>query len=313
MKVLLSSARIAGALLVILATFALLVRQPVWSGLSYRPRQRADPEALKRHVTFLCDQTSPRDSDHPENLDRAATYLARELAASGARIAEQPYTVRGKTYRNVIGSFGPPGAHPLVVGAHYDSFGDFGPNPGADDNASGTAGLLEIARLLNGQTLRRSVELVAYSTEEPPYFASPHMGSAIHARALRAAGRTPSGMVCLEMIGCFTEKQTWPSALLRILFPSDGRFIAIVGRWPDRGLARQMKRAFRGASGVAAVSYNGPAISGSDASDQRNYWAEGFPAVMVTDTAFLRNPRYHTADDRPETLDYRRMAQWSCT
>jgi hypothetical protein len=119
-------------------------------------------------------------------------------------------------------------------------------------------------------------------------------------------------MICLEMIGCFTERQPWPSALLRLLFPNDGEFIAVVGRWPDRALARQLKSAFRGAAGVTAVSYSGPAISGSDASDQRSYWnewPEGIPAVMVTDTAFLRNPRYHTPDDRPDTLDYRRMAQ----
>jgi Zn-dependent M28 family amino/carboxypeptidase len=309
MKLLRSLLRIAVVLLLILGGAALLVRQPVFTSLPDRLRNHADPAALRRHVEFLCNQASPRDSDHPENLDRAARYLTAALARSGARVSEQAYEARGKTYRNVIARLGPDGAHPLVVGAHYDSFGDFGLNPGADDNASGASALPEIARLLSGLPLRQPVELVAYSTEEPPYFASEHMGSAVHARSLRREGRAPTGMICLEMIGTYKERQPWPSALLRWLYPGDGRFLAVAGRFEDRHLARQFKRGFRGAGTLRAVSYTGPEIPGFDASDHRSYWAEGFQAIVVTDTAFLRNPNYHTPDDRPETLDYRRMAQ----
>jgi len=217
-------------------------------------------------------------------------------------------------YRNIVGRLAPAGDGAgatlarIVVGAHYDAFGEFGQNPGADDNASGTAGLLEVARVLGRQRLRHPLELVAFTTEEPPYFASPAMGSARHADALRSHQVRVEGMLCLDMIGFYTPRQVWPSPLFRLLYPSSGEFVAVVGRWSDRALARPVRRAIQGAGGVEAYSYSGPAIAGMDASDQRSYWAHGFPAVMITDTAFLRNPNYHAPGDTPETLDYRRMA-----
>jgi Zn-dependent M28 family amino/carboxypeptidase len=262
---------------------------------------------LRRDVAFLTGEVSPRDSDHPENLDRAAAYLRGQFAAGGARVTAPSFQVRGRTYRNVVASFGPESGPLLVVGAHYDSFGGFGANPGADDNASGTAGLVEIARLLAGRRLDRRVDLVAFANEEPPYFGSAQMGSAVHARSL--AGRNVRGMICLEMIGYFTPRQPAPSWIFRFLYPDRGNFIAVAGRWADRDLTREVKRAMRGSSDLPVVSFTAPRSAGLDASDQINYWDRGIPAVMVTDTADIRNPHYHSRFDTADSLDYARMAR----
>jgi Zn-dependent M28 family amino/carboxypeptidase len=292
------------ALLLVLA--AVLIRQPVPGSASFLSRERADPARLRRHVEFLTVEAAPRDSDHPESLDKAAAYLHDQFSRAGARVSEQPFTARGKTYRNVIASFGPDGGPLLIVGAHYDAFGDFGANPGADDNASGTAGLLELSRLLKGRSLDHGVVLAAYSTEEPPFFASPKMGSAVHARSVEASH--VRGMICLEMIGYFQEEQPWPHWFLRLLYPDRGDFIAVAGRWSDRTLAREVKRAMRGAETVPVYSFTAPRSAGLDASDQLSYWDRGISAVMVTDTAFVRNAGYHTPADTAATLDYDRMA-----
>lgn len=288
---------------------AVLLTQPTFGAAPWRGAARAEAGRLRRHVEFLTRDAAPRDSDHPESLDRAAAYIRSGFAESGARVEEQAWTARGKTYRNVIASFGPADGPRLVVGAHYDAFGDFGANPGADDNASGTAGLLELARLLAARPPAARVDLVAYANEEPPYFASPWMGSAVHARSL--SGKAVRGMICLEMIGYFVPEQPWPSALLRLLYPDRGDFIAVVGRWDDRALTRAVKRAMRGAAPVPEVpvhSFTGPRGADIDASDQRSYWDAGIPAVMITDTSFLRNPSYHSPGDTADTLDYERMA-----
>jgi hypothetical protein len=284
----------------------LLLRQPTLGRLDRGVAATADPEELRRHVDVLTVRYSPRDSDHPENLSAAADYIAHEMGRHAEDVSRQTYRIRGIEYANVIARFGDAGA-PLVVGAHYDSFGDFGENPGADDNASGTAGLLELVRLASVSPPSVPVEFVAYSTEEPPYFGSSSMGSAVHAHSLVEGGGAPTGMICLEMIGYFSEKQPWPHWFLSILYPDHGGFIGVAGGWADRKLARYVKNAFRGASSLPIYSFTGPSEM-IDASDQRSYWVHGWPAVMVTDTAFVRNPNYHSPDDTADTLDYERMA-----
>lgn len=295
----------AAVLLLLFGLAAWAVTQPTFGSLPAWDGPHADPERLRRHVEFLTTEASPRDSDHPENLDKAADYIRARFAETGARVRDQAFEVRGKVYRNVIASFGPATGPLLVIGAHYDSFGDFGLNPGADDNASGTAGLLELARLLDGRALAHRVELVAYANEEPPYFGSPWMGSAVHAKSVK--DQDVRGMICLEMIGYFTDEQPWPHWFLGLLYPDRGDFIAIAGRWSDRELARRLKKSIRG-SGFPAHSFTAPRSAGLDGSDQINYWDLGIPAVMVTDTSFVRNPHYHTPGDTAETLDYERMA-----
>lgn len=284
------------------------LRQPTLTDLPFRGATRSDARRLKDHVVFLTRDVTPRSAAHPENLDRAASYIAERFRIAGGRTHIQAFRARGKTYRNVVAEFGPakPSAPVLVVGAHYDTFGETGSLPGADDNASGTAGLLELARLLGSHRVSTPVLLVAYTTEEPPFFGSDEMGSAIHAASLAAARRPVSGMICLEMIGYFSADQAWPNWLFAMMYPSNGDFIGVTGGWSDRQLARAVKRAVAGTSDLRVVSYSG-ARSTSDASDHRNYWAHGWRAVMVTDTAFLRNPNYHTKRDTADTLDYDKM------
>jgi hypothetical protein len=292
------------------AALFIALRQPTLTSLPFRGAERADPERLRQHVLFLTNDVRPRGASHPENLDRAAQYIARSFRAAGGITSIQTYNARRNQYSNVIARYGPsdPRSPMLIIGAHYDAFADTGDLPGADDNASGTAGLLELARLLGTQEVQVPVMLVAYSTEEPPFFGSDEMGSAVHAASLRADGQLVRGMICLEMIGYFSKEQSWPNALFEMLYPTTGNFIGVVGGWDDRVLAKFVKRAMVGAGGIRVVSFSGPRET-SDASDQRNYWSHGWNAVVITDTAFLRNPNYHTRNDTAETLDYTRMAR----
>jgi Zn-dependent M28 family amino/carboxypeptidase len=167
--------------------------------------------------------------------------------------------------------------------------------------------------MLARERLSHRVELVAFALEEMPFFGTGAMGSAVHAASLRASGRRVRAMICLEMLGCFDDRrgsQRFPFPLLRLFYPSRGNFIAVVGNAGGIGIVRRVKRSMRAGSNLPVHSINAPAIvPGVDLSDHRSYWREGFPAVMITDTAFYRNDRYHSAADTPETLDYPRMAE----
>lgn len=299
----LSLLRVTVAVAILVLAGAALIVQPVLGSYALAGTERAQPERLRADVTTLTTDFRPRSGDHPERLEAAAAYIERAFRDTGARVTSQPFTARKNSYRNVIARFGPDAGPLMIVGAHYDAFCGNDDLPGADDNASGTAGLIELARLLGRTKVDRPVMLVAYANEEPPFFASEDMGSAIHARSVNAA----EGMICLEMIGYFADRQTWPNWTFAALYPSRGDFIAVGGGWDDRRLARHVKRALRGA-GMRAWSFTGPRGT-VDASDHRNYWQAGIPAVLVTDTAFLRNPHYHTRNDTAATLDYVRMAR----
>lgn len=182
----------------------------------------------------------------------------------------------------------------------------------ADDNASGIAGLLELAHLLGKAGPARPVELVSYTPEEAPHFRTRHMGSVWHASALRAAGRDVEMMLSLEMIGYFSDRpgrQAYPLAALKLAYPDRGNFIALVGQFGDFGLSRSVKGVMSGASELPVYSLNAPSlVQGVDFSEHRSYWTQGYPALMVTDTAFMRNRNYHRAGDTYEKLDCRRMA-----
>jgi hypothetical protein len=289
----------------LIAVGGFALRQPSLQSLDCSLEDRADPERLEAHVRFLATEAVPRDIRHPETIGRAVSYIAEAFASSGGRVERQPYTATGLPCTNIIATYGPEGGDTLVVGAHYDAFGGL---PGADDNASGVAGLLEVARLLGQQPPQVRVELVAYSTEEPPFFGGPEMGSAVHARRMTESGTPVAGMICLEMIGYFTRHQPSPHWIIGLIYPRRGDFVVVVGRWQDRWLAGHVKAGCKGAGGVRTCSFTGPPILGADLSDHRSYWRAGYTAVMVTDTAYIRNPSYHTRNDRPETLDYRKMA-----
>src|SRR5262245_52547920 len=300
---------ITAAILLIVALF-LYMTQPLFWSASISSPVSVDPNKLETHVRMLSASFIPRDESHPENLDRCAAYIRREFESVNARVSEQPYSVNGRTYRNVIAQFGPETKEMVVVGAHYDTAG---PYPGADDNASGVAGLLELARLLGVGQLPIKVELVAYTLEEPPYFRSEQMASATHAKALKREGAVVRVMFSLEMIGYFSDardSQHFPNSAFSLFYPTKGNFISVVGKIDDGMLVRRIKKAMTGATSLPVYSINPPRlIPGVDLSDHLSYWREGYPAVMITDTASYRNANYHTLDDTAERLDYRRMGQ----
>lgn len=300
---------LAVALFLIIA-LCLYITQPLIKSSNVSATVSVNPKRLETHVRMLAESFVPRDKSHPENLDRCAAYIRREFESANARVSEQPFTVAGKTYRNVIAHFGPETKEMVVVGAHYDAAG---PLPGADDNASGVAGLLELARLLDNAQLPIRVELVAYTLEELPFFRSEHMGSAIHAKALKRDGAAVRVMFSLEMIGYFSDardSQHFPISALSLFYPTKGNFISVVGKMGEGMLVRKIKKAMAGATSLPVYSMNAPRlIPGVDFSDHLSYWREGYPAVMITDTAFYRNTNYHTINDTAERLDYRRMGQ----
>lgn len=283
--------------------------------------QAADPATLERHVRALSETFHPRSFDRKDKLDGAADYIAGEFARIGLAAQFQPFEVDGATFHNVVVRIpdraGSHAGERLVVGAHYDSHGDGegedSHTPGADDNASGVAGLLELARLLKLRPLGRPVELVAFCLEEPPNFDTPDMGSAHHALGLQKAGVPVRLMLSIEMIGFFNDaegSQAYPFAPLKLFYPNRGNFIAIVGRYRDWQDTRMLKSAMRGTGDVAVESINAPLfVPGIDLSDHLNYWKAGFPALMITDTAFYRNDQYHRRGDTADRLDYVRMAK----
>lgn len=300
---------IIGLLILFLVLLWFWVTQPLFSVGKPAIAPAVSATRLELHVRTLVADFAPRDYRHPENLDRAAAYIHHEFEQAGGVAVDAPYPVQGRIYRNVIASFGPDTPERIVIGAHYDSAG---PLPAADDNASGVAGLIELAYLMGQHPPPMRVELVAYTLEEPPFFHTDAMGSAHHAQALKAAGVKVRMMLSLEMIGYFSDgpgSQLYPSPILRAFYPSPGDFISIVGSLPQGFQTRRLKAGMRAATPLPVYSINAPTlIPGVDFSDHLNYWKAGYPALMITDTAFYRNTAYHTANDTPDRLNYSKMA-----
>lgn len=195
-------------------------------------------QELKKDVRYLAKDCHPRPAGYEKNQVKAVQYIARSLAASGAAVTYQPFTADKRTFVNVSAIFPGKSAKRIIVGAHYDTCGD---TPGADDNASGVAGLLALGRMFKGVSPHCTIELIAYANEEPPYFGTEQMGSAQHARKLYTEQIGVKAMICLEMIGYFSDKensQSYPAAGMGALYPDKGDFIAIVGNWDSVRLAR---------------------------------------------------------------------------
>lgn len=304
----------------------LYLRNPILiHGIEADAQVQADPQSLERHVRALSELNPPRDHSHPESMLAAEAYILKELEANGYTVRLQDVPAGDHTFHNLIVRYEPDGLTPgkdlIVIGAHYDA-ADMSDsddpkllNPGADDNASGVAGLLELARLVkvNKPILPAPLEIVFYTLEEPPHFAGPKMGSAIHADALAAEGINVKYMVSLEMIGYFDSRlgsQQFPFPLLYTMYSSRGDSIAIISNPKGRKLTRALKRHMSANSDVPVVSINAPAaLPGIDFSDHRSYWKHKWPAVMVTDTAFYRNHEYHRPGDTADRLNYANMAQ----
>lgn len=311
--------RVARATIVAVGTLALGTAAVVWwaRGPSARGTLEAPPavavseERLRRSVETLAQDFRTRWLTDVATLDGAARWVTSELDAAGLEVSEQAFDLFEGTFRNVVGVL--PGTDPeapiLLLGAHYDAYGEF---PGADDNASGVAALIELARTLPPGRPERTIHFVAFTNEEPPFFAGPDMGSERYAQHLEERGVDVDLMVSIEMVGYFSDEpgsQRYPVRAFRLAYPSRGDFIAVVG---DPGASpgiRRVKRAMRAADAIPVLSFRAPTwVPGIDFSDHRPFRARGIQAVMVTDTAFMRNPHYHARTDTPDTLDYRRMA-----
>lgn len=264
---------------------------------------------MQAHVRVMSEQFVPRAASHPETLERSAEYIRTAFAGAGARTSFQPMTTAGHEYKNVIAQFGPETGPRIVVGAHYDAFYT---TPGANDNASGVAGIIELAKLVGTEEPDITIEFVAYTLEEPPWFATRQMGSAVHADSAHREDTEIVLAVVLEMIGDFNdeaESKSCPLPLLGLLYPRRGNFIAVVGRLDQRSAVLDVKQAMNRATPLPVCSINAPeALVGIDFSDHRSYWVQDIRAVMVTDTAFYRYDGYHESSDTAERLDYRRMA-----
>jgi Zn-dependent M28 family amino/carboxypeptidase len=222
----------------------------------------------------------------------------------------QRYEIRGEEYKNVVCVFGAQNEKTIVVGAHYDVCGD---QDGADDNASGVVGLLELAKLFQGKQLKYRIEMVAYTLEEPPYFRTEAMGSYIHASSLAEKKTDVYGMFCLEMIGYYDDAkktQDYPLGLLSLIYGSRGNYITLVNKFSKGKFSRKFNKKFTKQDLIRTKKFNAPAkLPGIDFSDHLNYWRFGFSAMMITDTAFYRNKNYHETTDTLETLDLERMSK----
>lgn len=285
-------------------------------GMALAPATQGDvmdkPSYLRHVVTFLAGDIGYRSYRDTDRLERAAFFIERELTSFGYQVKKQPFDFGGRTYHNLIaelrGTADP--ASLLVIGAHYDTVRT---TPGADDNASGVAGLLALARELAGKPLAKTVRFVAFALEEPPVYRSRHMGSYHYAASLAERGEPVEGMICLEMIGYFCDQegcQQYPLPFMNLKFPKKGDYIALVGNLSSRQFTERTAGSFRRATDLPVITLNAPAIViGIDFSDHWSFGKFGYPALMVTDTAFYRNRNYHAPTDLPETLDYARMAK----
>lgn len=312
--------RVTGALAVVfgllLAAILAVTTMPGSSHLGPLPAASAEQLALaqqlRQHVQVIAAQE--HNVQHPVALEAVANYLESELTSYGYQVRRQEFQASGVKVRNLeatITSQSAPGHRVLVVGAHYDSARE---TPGANDNATGTAAVLALAKSLKhlGATAQSDVTFVLYTNEEPPYFRTPLMGSHVHAKALKAAGVPVVAMLSLETMGYFSDvagsqKYPWP---LNQLYPTQGDFIAFVATARDLRLVRNVVRSFRShtafpSEGIAAPRF----IPGVDYSDHAAYIDESYPALMVTDTAPYRYPHYHTRDDTPDKVDFERLAR----
>ncbi len=268
-------------------------------------------ENLENTVRYLTSISPARSYNHPDSMKKAAAYISQKFKEYGLAPTEQQCIALGNPYINIVASVGPREGSRLIVGAHYDVCGD---QPGADDNASAIGGLLEVARFAkkHESELPYGIDFVAYALEEPPFFRTTQMGSYVHAESLHKNNVKVKGMICLEMIGFFTNEeksQSYPLSLMRMFYPNTGNFISVIGNYGSSSLANQVTKHMK-ATSVDVRTLKAPSfVSGVDFSDHRNYWKFGYDAVMITDTSFYRNPNYHEATDTIDTLNFNKMQE----
>lgn len=292
-----------------------MIRMP---GVSHRgplppptPEQAVLRQELQRHVHRLAGEIGERNVFQPRRLQAAADYIEAELAQTGRSVARQSFEARGELCHNLEIEI-PGASRPdelLVIGAHYDSVAG---SPGADDNASGVAALLVLAKAFATQPAARTLRFVAFANEEPPFFMTEEMGSLVYARRCRQRGESVVLMLSLESLGYYSERprsQRYPFPL-GLFYPSRGVFIGFVGRTTDARWVRRCVELFRKHAPFPSEGGALPGwLPGVGWSDHWAFWQAGYPAVMVTDTAIFRSPHYHSANDTPDKLDFDRFAR----
>lgn len=267
---------------------------------------------LYRHVDHISNQIGERNHVSYYNLEKTYEYILNELQRFSYSVDDLDYSHEKLTFHNVVaekqGYLKP--EEIIVIGAHYDTVIN---SPGADDNTSGIAALLEFARLMDSYQSNRTLRFVAFSQEEPPYFGTNHMGSYVYAKRCKKKKENIIGMIALEMLAYFTDKrksQKYPLPALEEIYPDVGNFIGIVGNNQSRAMVESLAENMKQEKGVpveSIVTYAG--VPGIDLSDHSSFWKMGYKAVMITDTAFYRNPYYHRPNDTIKTLNFKSYAR----
>lgn len=265
---------------------------------------------LVSDIKVLCEEIGVRSWRDHMNMDRTAEFIEEKLRNCGLDIKRQGFNYEGRTYYNIVAEIRGREPSVIVVGAHYDTAEGC---PGADDNATGVAALLELARLSSKAIPPCTLRFAAFALEEPPVFGTDSMGSVNYARSLAEERVVVDGMIALESIGYFCLQdgcQYYPLSFLKLRYPKRGDFIAFVGNVSSKSFTMRLKDAFKAHTVLPVESINTlRAVPGVDFSDHRSFWKYGFDAFMVTDTAFYRNPHYHAPSDMPDTLNYDRMTE----
>jgi Zn-dependent M28 family amino/carboxypeptidase len=266
---------------------------------------------MAEHVRYLSATIGERNILRSGSLKAAADYIRNNLTQYGYPVTEQTYAVEGKPANNLEAELtgSEPSAGTVVLGAHYDTVPR---TMGADDNASGVAAALELARLLKGSKFHKTIRFAFFVNEEPPFFQTEQMGSLVYARKLRQERVPVSAMISLETLGFYSDvpgSQKYP-AILSLFYPNRGDFIGFVGNTESRDLVRRAIRSFRQSARFPSEGVAAPATwPGIGWSDQWSFWQEGYPAIMITDTAIFRYPYYHTDGDTSERVDFEKMAR----
>ncbi|MFI0429476.1 M28 family peptidase [Mariniflexile sp. HMF6888] len=264
---------------------------------------------IKEDLVKITQTQESRNYQNIKTLNAVADYIKSELTKACDSVTFQPYLVNGKTYKNVIGSIGVEHKERIIIGAHYDVCGN---QQGADDNASGIVGLLELARLLSKEKLNYRIDFVAYTLEEPPFFRTKQMGSYVHASYLHKNNISVRGMICLEMIGFYSnqkDSQRYPLPEMHLKYGDIADFITVVQSEKSGEFGKQIELLMKKQNTIKTISFEGSSlVTGVDFSDHLNYWFFNYPAVMITNTAFYRNKNYHTKNDTIETLNINKMS-----
>lgn len=290
-------------------TFILIIVSLFVTGFS-RASILTDTVIIRTHLNAITKTKSFRTYNDIEQLNKTADYIRSVFSKYTTNLTEQKYSASGQSYKNIIASFGPENTARIIIGAHYDVCGQ---QQGADDNASGVTGLLELARMLKDQKLKYRIDLVAFTLEEPPFFRTAQMGSYVHAKSLTDKKVKVYGMISLEMIGYFSDKrnsQTYPPGVPPEMYGDKGDFITLVTKLDIGDFEKKFCNAFEATKAIKTNRFAGPpSMPGIDFSDHLNYWKFGFNAMMISDTSFYRNKGYHSPADTIETLDLQRMAK----